>query len=251
MRCRQKIRQAISRMLISLLIQATMPAIVKGQAAQTKAGTLPGISSEWVIDAVLTADGSLLAHVRETAEGLNPEAWRACLAAAQRAETERLIEAFIMRNVSGARVSAIIPHAENSGRLQLEARFSVPHYAQVQAREMVICPTPPGFGEMTSMIAMASRQQVITHNRCLTATAQFRLPSGWSVRKLPETIRFSQPQGSFQAEFELRDDCLVVRHTLQLSAQTALATPDAAARSFTEKIQQAVQTKVAIVRNRS
>lgn len=251
MRCCQKIRQTISALLISLLIQAVMPVTVEGQAAQSKAEVLHRLSSERLIDAVLTADGSLLAHVRETTEGIKSGAWRACLAASQRAETDKLIEAFITRNISGARVSAIIPRDETDGRLRLEVRFSVPNYAQAQARGMVIRPALFAFGEMTWMIEAASRQQFITENRRLTETAQIRLPSGWSVKDLPETIRFSQPQGSFQAEFEVRDGCLVVRQTLQLSTQAGVATPEAAARSFNERVQQAGQTKVTIVRSRS
>ena len=251
MRCCQKIRQTISALLISLLIQATMPATMEGQAAQSKAEVLHRLSSERLIEAVLTADGSLLAHVRETTEGIKSGTWRACLAASQRAATDKLIEAFITRNISGARVSAIIPHDETSGRLRLEARFSVPNYAQVQARGMVIRPALFASSEMTSMIEAGARQQFTAQTRCLTETAQFRLPPGWSVKDLPETIRFSLPQGSFQAEFELRDGCLVVRQTLQLSIQTGVATSEAAARSFNERVQQAGQTKVTIVRSRS
>ncbi|MGH9970411.1 MAG: hypothetical protein ACREBG_21825 [Pyrinomonadaceae bacterium] len=81
-----------------------------------------------------------------------------------------------------------------------------------------------------------------------TETVRIKLPAGFDVDELPDSVKLEAPFSSYKTSFEVKQGELVFTRSLAQRAATIPADQYLTVRSFYEKIRAAEQSPVVLVR---
>jgi hypothetical protein len=162
-----------------------------------------------------------------------------------------MIESWVSRGATGAKVSRVDPKDNNEGgRFDLDVDFSAINYAQLmQNRLLVFKPAIVSRQESLSLTEATRKHPVVLESRAFSETVRVKLPAGFEVDELPDPLKLDATFGSYNITYAVKDGELVFTRTLAQRAGTIPAAQYQAVRSFFERIRAAELAPVVLARN--
>ncbi|HUE84290.1 MAG TPA: DUF3857 domain-containing transglutaminase family protein [Pyrinomonadaceae bacterium] len=233
--------------------QGSLALIVAGDAgALMRMPVLPPELShlERHADVVLTPDGSITASLTEKSVGQAAVNERRAFRQLSSSEYNTMIERWITRGASAAKVSRVIPVDDNlSGRFGLEVDFSAAAYAQVmQGRLLVFNPAIVSRREFLFLTEPTRAHPVVLGSNAFSETVRVKLPAGFEVDELPDALELKTSFGSYTTKYEVANGELVYTRSLAQQAGTVPAQQYEAVRNFYSRIRAAEQAPVVLLR---
>jgi len=200
--------------------------------------------------ATLTSDGSLSATVRERSIGHAAVAERREFRSFSRPEYDGRIESWITRSVSGAKVSNIVPKDdESTATFSLQADLAAPRYGQLmQNRLLVFKPVVVSRRASVFLTGSERKHPIILSAQAYTENVRFKLPAGFQVDEVPDTVKLEAAFGSYLAKYSVENGDLVLNRVMILRRSTLPVEQYSTVRNFFERILAAEQAPAVLIR---
>lgn len=216
---------------------------------------VPAISSESnrlerQVDAILRADGSLAATVRERSVGQAAVNERRAFRYLSRTEYAGMIENWITRGAKGASVSEISPNENSSdSSFSLSVKFATSTYGQVMRNQLLIFkPAVVSRRESLFLTEASRRHPVVLYSNAYSETVRVKLPDEFEVDEMPDSVKLETSFGLYNATYEVQDGHLIFTRRLEQKAVRVPAENYDKVRTFFEKIRAAEQSPVVLTR---
>ncbi len=233
--------------------QGSLALIIAGEAGTlTRMPVIPPESSQMSREArvVLSSEGAITASITERSTGQRAVMERALFKRLSGSGYQQMIEAWITRGATTAKVSRVAPvddHVE--GRFDLDLDFSASAYGQLmQNRLLVFNPAIVSRRESLFLTDPIRTHPVVLGSRAFTETVKVKLPDGFQVDELPDALKVETSFGSYKTSYEVKDGELIFVRALAQRAATIPAAQYQSVRNFFEKIRAADQSPVVLVR---
>ncbi len=201
-------------------------------------------------DVTLAADGSITASVRERFVGQAAATSRGEFKRYSRPEFFKVIEGWVTRGATGAKVSKVEPvdgHADN--RFALDVEFTAANYGQVmQNRLLVFKPVIVARREALLLTQATRKHAVVIAAQSYTETVNVKLPAGFDVDELTDAVKLDAPFGSYAATYAVKDNQLQFIRTMITRASTIPPEQYQSVRGFYERIRAAEQAPVVLAK---
>ncbi len=233
--------------------QGSLALIIAGDyGTLTRMPVMPPESSQLSREAnvVLSSEGAITAMITERSTGQRAVTERALFKRLSGAGYKQMIEEWVTRGATTAKVSRVEPVDHNvEGRFVLDLDFSASGYGQLmQNRLLVFNPAIVSRRESVFLTDPIRHHPVVLGSRAFTETVKVKLPDGFQVDELPDAVNVNTSFGSYRTSYEVKDDELVFVRALAQRAATIPADQYQAVRSFFEKIRAADQAPVVLVK---
>lgn len=203
---------------------------------------------ERTFEGEIDAAGDLTAVLRQRFSGESGRSARAerngIDGAAYRALVERRIGARLSRAVVGTLSAA---DDRMSGAFAVDAELTVKGFGQAQGNLLLLA-LPFGGGSEDIPADTKRRTAVLLEPRTVIETHRLKLPPGYGVDELPETVSLVTPFGRFELAYSGEGEILVARRTLRLPLQKIEPTDYAALAQFFSRIRAADAVPALLVR---
>lgn len=201
-------------------------------------------------DAELAADGSIKANIHEQAFGQEAMTFRREFRGCSRSEYNALIERWVTRGVTGAKVSKVEPtDNHDEGRFALDVELAAPAYAQLMRdRLLVFKPALVSRRDALTFTEPGRKHPVVLHSQAYNETVRVKLPAGFEVDELPDPLKLETPFGIYTTNYTVRDGQLIFTRTLTVRALTVPVEKYNDVRSFFARIRAADQAPVVLAK---
>ena len=198
----------------------------------------------------LSADGSIVATMRERARGQSAVTYRREFRGLSKPDYLKLIEGWITAGATSSKVTKIEPTDDlTTGRFALDVDFSAAEYGQtMQNRLLVFKPAIVSRRESLFLTDPTRKHPVVLDAHAFSETISVKLPEGFDVDEIPEAVKLEAPFGSYKTSYAVKDRELVFTRTLAQRASSIPVDQYQLVRSFFEKIRAAEQAPVVLVR---
>ncbi|HEY0004776.1 MAG TPA: DUF3857 and transglutaminase domain-containing protein [Pyrinomonadaceae bacterium] len=201
-------------------------------------------------DVVLTPEGSITVSLKEKSVGQSAVNERRLFRGLSRSDYTKMIEGWITRGASGAKISKVEPldsAADSSFALSVE--FGAESYAQsMQGRLLVFKPSLVSRLESLYLTGGTRIHPVILEAQAFTETVQVKLPAGFEVDEMPDALKLDMPFGNYATTYKVSGDQFVFTRTLTLRNATIPVDQYTDVRRFFERIRAAEQSPVVLAR---
>jgi hypothetical protein len=201
-------------------------------------------------EVVLAPDGSITASVRERSQGQAAVNERRAFRGLSRMDYAGVIEHWITRGATGARVSKVEPTDDReAGSFSLDVDFVASNYGQLmQGRLLVFKPAIVSRRESLEFTGGARKHAVVLAPHAFTESVNVKLPAGFDVDELPDPVKLDAPFGNYSASYEVKDGQLRFTRSFTQRAATIPADLYAQVRGFFERIRAAEQSPVVLAK---
>jgi transglutaminase-like putative cysteine protease len=201
-------------------------------------------------DVLLTPDGAITATIKERSTGQTAVDERRLFRNLSTGGYKHMIEAWVTRGASTARVSRVDPSDDDvAGRFALDVEFSALGYGQLmQNRLLVFNPAIVSRREGLFLTESTRQYPILLESHAFSEKVRVKLPDGFQVDEVPDPVQLETTFGSYKTSYEVKDGELVFVRTM---AQRGTAIPAAqyqTVRSFYEKIRAAELAPVVLTR---
>jgi hypothetical protein len=205
---------------------------------------------ERTADVVLAADGSITASLSERSQGQAAVNERRAFRGLSRPEYASVIEHWITRGATGAKVSKVEPADDReAGRFALNVDFAAANYGQLmQGRLLVFKPAIVSRRESLEFTGGTRKHPVVLEPHAFSETVKVKLPAGFDVDELPDPVNLDAPFGTYSASYEVKDGQLNFTRSFVQRATTVPAEQYAQVRGFFERIRAAEQSPVVLAK---
>lgn len=205
---------------------------------------------ERTADVTLAADGSMSAKVSERAFGQAAKTFRREFKELSRPEYNSMIERWVTRGVSGAKIAKIEPadnHAE--GRFALDVEFTSPSFARTMRGNLIVF-KPAIVSRRDGLFLTEERRKypVLLQQQAYNETVRVKIPAGFAVDEIPDATKLETPFGVYSATYELQGDQLIFKRALTLRGATIPAERYKEVRDFFGRVLAAEQSLVALAK---
>ncbi len=202
------------------------------------------------IQASIDGNGSLVASIREKANGQWAAGYRGELQRESRPEYVKRIEGWVTAGATAARVTKVEPRDDRAaGRFDLDVDFTAPEYGQLmQERLLVFKPAIVARRETLYLTDAKRKHPVVLTSNSYSETVRVKLPAGFAVDEMPDAVKLDTTFGSYATSYEVKDGELVFTRKLVQRATTIPAEQYNSVRSFFERIRAAEQAPVVLIR---
>ncbi|HVG33062.1 MAG TPA: DUF3857 domain-containing protein [Pyrinomonadaceae bacterium] len=202
------------------------------------------------IEATLADDGSITGSIQERSVGQSAVDERRAFKHFSRPDYLKIIEMWVTRGVSGARVTRVEPvDGKVDGRFALDVEFSAARYAQLmQNRLLVFKPAIVSRRDALALTQPTRKHPIVLDSNAFTETVRVKLPQGFGVDEMPDPLKLETPFGNYTASYDVKDGQLLFTRKLTMRAMTIPAADYAAVRSFFERIRAVEQSPVVLAR---
>jgi len=159
-----------------------------------------------------------------------------------------MIEGWVARSVTGAHVSKISPSDYPlDNRFTLGVEFTAANYAQIlQTRLLIFKPVLVSRRESLFLTEPSRKYPVVLGPQAYTETVRIKLPAGFEVDELPESLKLDEHFGRYASTYEVKDGCLIFTRKFEMRAITIPVEQYKAVFSFFERIRTAEHTPVVL-----
>lgn len=205
---------------------------------------------ERTAEVTLAGDGSIAATLRERSIGSAAVGERRAFRSLSRPEYAGLVERWITRGATGAKVSKVEPADDReAGRFALDVDFTASSYGQLmQGRLLVFKPAIVSRSEFLDFTGGARKHPVVLESHAFNETVSVKLPAGFDVDELPDAVKLDAPFGTYSASYEVKDGQLRFARRFVQRAATIPADQYAQVRGFFERIRAAEQSPVVLAK---
>ncbi len=205
---------------------------------------------ERTVEGELSADGALIATVRERSFGQAAVEERRLFKRTARPQYTRYIERWITQTAPSANVLKAEPIDDaHAGKFALDVEFKSPNYAQLMRGKLMVF--KPAIVSRRSSVFLTEAKRthpVVLESEAYDETVKIKLPDGFEVDEMPDAAELNQPFGNYAAKCEVKDGYLIFRRSLALRAGTIPVEQYTSVRSFFERIRAVEQTPVVLVK---
>jgi hypothetical protein len=203
------------------------------------------------VEMTIEPNGNLSGMIREDSVGQSASYARRLLRGIPAAGYNKLIEGWVVRGISTARVGRITPvdkSLENQFSLDVEL-LQAPVYGQLmQNRLLVFKPVVVDRLNSLSLTDNNRTQPVIIEANAFNETATFKLPAGFVVDETPDALNLEMPFGKYSTSYEVKESSLIFKRSLVLNSSTIPVEKYAAVKDFFVKIRAAEQSPVVLLK---
>ncbi len=202
------------------------------------------------IEASIDGNGSLVATIREKANGQWAAGYRGELQRESRPEYVKRIEGWVTAGATAAKVTKVEPRDDSAaGRFDLDVDFIAPEYGQLmQQRLLVFKPAIVARRESLYLTEAKRKHPVVLRSTSYSETVRVKLPSGFAVDEMPDAVKLDTAFGSYATSYDVKDGELIFSRKLVQRATTIPVEQYNSVRSFFERIRAAEQAPVVLVR---
>jgi hypothetical protein len=230
---------------LALIIAATGGSLLRMPVTPPEANRLERNAS-----VILSADGSIVATLKERHAGQSAVSERRRLRGLSRSDYTKMIEGWITRGATGAAISKILPEDNSAeGCFALEVEFTAARYAQtMQGRLLVFKPAIVSRRESLILTEPVRKHPVILEPRAYSETVKVKLPEGFEVDELPDAVKLETQFGTYSTSYEVKEGHLHFTRKYVVRSATVPAGEYERVRGFFEKIREAEQTPVVLAK---
>ena len=202
------------------------------------------------IEASIDGNGSLVATIREKANGQWAAGYRGELQRESRPEYVKRIEGWVTAGATAARVTKVEPRDDRAaGRFDLDVEFTASGYGQLmQERLLVFKPAIVARRETLYLTEPKRKHPIVLTSNSYSETVRVKLPLGFAVDEMPDAVKLDTAFGSYTTSYEVKDGELVFSRKLVQRATTIPVEQYNSVRSFFERIRAAEQAPVVLIR---
>ncbi len=192
------------------------------------------------IEASIDGNGSLVATIREKANGQWAAGYRSEMQRESRPEYVKRIEGWVNAGATAARVTKVEPRDDRTeGRFDLDVEFTATGYGQLmQERLLVFKPAIVSRRETLYLTDAKRKHPVVLTSNSYSETVRVKLPSGFAVDEMPDPVKLDTAFGSYATSYEVKDGVLITIPVEQYNS----------VRSFFERIRAAEQAPVVLIK---
>lgn len=221
--------------------QGSYALIVAGEAGDlVKMPSTPPEANrlERIVEASLSADGSLTATVRERSFGQSAVEERRLFKRVARPQYNTAIERWVATTVPSAKLSKIEPvDGSQAGQFALDVEFSSPAYAKSMRGNLLMFKPAIVSRRSAEIFSSAKRTHpVVLSAEAYNETVRIKLPDNFVVDEIPEGSELNLPFGNYAANFEVKDGYLIFKRSLILKATTIPVEQYSAIRNFFARV---------------
>ena len=202
------------------------------------------------IEASIDGNGSLVATIREKANGQWAAGYRSEMQRESRPEYVKRIEGWVNAGATAARVTKVEPRDDRTeGRFDLDVEFTATGYGQLmQERLLVFKPAIVSRRETLYLTDAKRKHPVVLTSNSYSETVRVKLPSGFAVDEMPDPVKLDTAFGSYATSYEVKDGVLIFSRKLVQRATTIPVEQYNSVRNFFERIRAAEQAPVVMIR---
>ncbi|HLM00013.1 MAG TPA: transglutaminase-like domain-containing protein, partial [Pyrinomonadaceae bacterium] len=202
------------------------------------------------VEMTIAENGDLTGVIRERAQGQSAAYNRKLLRAISASDYNKLIENWVVRGISTARVGKITPVDKNAeNQFDLDVEVKAPVYGQLMQNRLLVF-KPVVIDRLNSLWLTENKRThpVIMEANAFTETAVFNLPNGFVVDEMPDPVNLETPFGKYSTSYEVKDNSLIFKRSLVLNAATIPVERYASVKDFFVKIRTAEQSPIVLIR---
>jgi Domain of Unknown Function with PDB structure (DUF3857)/Transglutaminase-like superfamily len=202
------------------------------------------------IEASIDGNGSLVATIREKANGQWAAIYRGEMQRESRPEYVKRIEGWVTAGATAARVTKVEPRDDRAaGRFDLDVEFTASGYGQLmQERLLVFKPVIVSRSETLNLNNPKRKHPVVLPSNSYSETLRVKLPLGFAVDEMPDPVKLDTAFGSYATSYEVKDGELIFSRKLVQRATTIPVEQYNSVRSFFETIRAAEQAPVVLIK---
>ena len=203
-------------------------------------------------DATVELDemGNVTGIIRESSKGQAATAERARLRSLSTSEYNTMLESWITRGISGAKILKTTQKDNTEdGKFDLEVQFAAKSYAQLmQGKLMVFKPAVIGRLDRFTFSDSKRLHPYLINSMAYAESIKIKLPVGFEVDEMPDPAKFESGFGKYSVTYEVKDGYLLFSRSMTLSKTTVPADKYYTVSSFFAKIRNADQSPVVLVK---
>lgn len=195
-------------------------------------------------------DGNIKGSISEVSNGQESTMARAQSRLLSPADFNKMIEAWLTRGATGARLNKITPVDKiNDAKFDLDLQFSAPNYAQIMQNRLLIF-KPVIVSRRNSVFLTENKRSnpVILDSNSLRETTTFNLPQGFVIDELPDPVSLETTFGKYTTKYENKGDKIVFTRSLVTTRTTIAVDKYNSVKDFYTKIMAAEQSPVVLAR---
>ena len=202
------------------------------------------------IEASIDGNGSLVATIREKANGQWAAGYRSEMQRESRPEYVKRIEGWVTAGATAARVTRVEPRDDRAaGHFDLDVEFTASGYGQLmQERLLVFKPAIVARRETLYLTDAKRKHPIVLTSNSYSETVRVKLPLGFAVDEMPDAVKLDTAFGSYATSYEVKDGVLIFSRKLVQRATTIPVEQYNSVRSFFERIRAAEQAPVVLIR---
>lgn len=230
---------------MALLVAGTDGKLMKMPVTSPEANKM-----ERQVEMSITDTGDLTGFIRERAQGQQAAYARRLLRSIPVSDYNKLIEKWVVRGISTARVDKIAPVDKNSeNRFDLDVEVKAPVYGQLMQNRLLVF-KPVVVDRLNSLRLTENKRThpIIMEANSFSETAVFSLPQGFVVDETPDAVSLETPFGKYSTSYEVKENSLIFKRSLILNASIIPVDKYASVKDFFVKIRSAEQSPVVLVR---
>jgi hypothetical protein len=233
--------------------QGSWALVVAGdQGSLTRMPVMPPEASQLEREAEvqLTPQGAITALIKERSTGQTAVEERRYFRQLSASGYKRMIEEWVTRGATTARVSRIEPVDDaTSGRFGLDLEFTAAAYAQImQDRLLIFNPAIVSRREELFLTEPSRQHPIVLESHAFSEKVRVKLPEGFQVDELPDPVKLETPFGTYKTSYEVKNGELLFARALAQRGTAIPAKDYQIVRSFYEKIRAAEQAPVVLAR---
>lgn len=202
------------------------------------------------VEMTIADNGDISGFIRERAQGQQAAYARRLLRAISVSDYNKMIESWVVRGISTARVGKIAPVDKNAeNQFDLDVELKAPIYGQLMQNRLLVF-KPVVVDRLNSLWLTDTKRThpVIMEANAFSETAVFTLPTGFVVDEMPDAVNLETSFGKYSTSYEVKDNSLIFKRSLTLNSATIPVDRYASVKDFFVKIRSAEQSPVVLLR---
>jgi hypothetical protein len=202
------------------------------------------------VEMTIESNGDLSGVIREDSIGQSASNARQMFRAVPVANYNKIIEGWIVRGISTARVGRITPLDKSvENQFSLDVELKAPVYGQLmQSRLLVFKPVVVDRLNSLSLTDNNRTHPIIIEANAFNETATFKLPADFVVDETPDAVNLDTPFGKYSTSYEVKGGSLIFKRSLILNSLTIPVEKYASVKDFFVKIRSAEQSPVVLLK---
>lgn len=198
----------------------------------------------------LMSDGTIQGSIKEVSRGQIAVRFRSEFRNLPRPQYNSSVEQRLSASARAARIAKLEPADDAAnGRFSLDIEFTAPSYGQLmQDRLLVFKPAIVQRREDLALTAPERKYPVVLRSNSYSERVSVKLPYGFAVDELPEPVNLETPFGTYKTTYEEKGRELIFTRSLTQKAGTIPVEQYQTVRTFFEKVRNADQAPVVLVR---
>jgi len=202
------------------------------------------------VEMTIFDNGDISGTISERAQGQQAAYARRLQRSISVSDYNKLIEGWVVRGISTARVGKIAPVDKNSeNQFDLDVELKAPVYGQLMQNRLLVF-KPVVVDRLNSLWLTDNKRThpVIMEANAFSETAVFNLPKGFIVDETPDPVNLETPFGKYSTSYEVKENSLIFKRSLVLNSATIPVDKYASVKDFFVKIRSAEQSPVVLMR---